>query len=281
MSSTPTTPYTKFGFDTEFFELVPGQGGPAMAGAGAGAAKPLTKEQQQAQVEEAKQAAYAEGYAAGVNEGQQQAQADLAQLQQHLQNTLLTLQTALNEREEHLLTQCLSLLRVSLHHVVGHAAGAYGPELLEHHLRALLPLLKTDETLTLKIHPAARGFHEKLGLPQAAIMGLPMHITADASLGPTDAVIQWANGGVESKLALHLDEVDKLLAGSGAAMLATDHKPNLNVTPSAEVVASAQIAEAAPSVDSDDLDSEAARAAKARADALLGDDDGELVDALK
>lgn len=273
--STPIAPYTKFGFDTEFFELVPGQQGSVPANPN----KPLTKEQQQALVEEARQAAYADGYAAGLAEGQQQAQADLAQLQQHLQNTLLTLQTAINEREEHLLMQCLSLLRVSLHHVVGHAANAYGPELLEHHLRALLPLLKMDETLTLKIHPAARGFHEKLGLPQAAIMGLPMHIAADPALGQTDAVIQWANGGVESKLAQHLADVDKMLAGAGTTMLPTDHKPNLNVTPSPVVAASARIAEAVPDAPLG-LDEEATRAAKARADALLGDDD-DMVDALK
>ena len=283
---TTTTPYTKFGFDTEFFELVQGLGD-AQAGAPAGAPKvaamPATMAQLKVQMEEARQEAYAEGYAVGMSEGQNQAQADLAQLQQHLQNALLALQTAQNEREEHLLAQCLSLLRVTLHHVVGQAMANYGPEMLEYHLRALLPLLKNDEALTLRIHPAARGFHEKLGLPQASIMGLPMHVTSDPNLGPTDAVILWANGGVESKLAQHLDAVDTLLAGAGAHMVNIEHKANLSPLPDvvkAQLhVQAQQVANVAAEPVMPDMD-EAEKAARARANALLGDED-ELVDALK
>lgn len=275
MSGNPPSSYAKFGFDTEFFELVQGQ-----QAAGGGLAAPgITPVQQRVQVEEMRQQAYDEGFAAGVSEGQKQAQADLAQLQQHLQNALLALQTTQNEREEQLLMQMLSLLRVSLHHLVGQVAANYGPELLEHHLRALMPLLKGDEALTLRIHPAARGFHEKLGLPQASIMGLPMNVTSDPSLGQTDAVVLWANGGVESKLAAHLAEVDTLLAGAGAHMLNVEHKTNLNVLPTPVAKPEVRPAESLPAEPVSEMD-EAARAARARADALLGDED-DLVDALK
>ncbi|RYG60449.1 MAG: hypothetical protein EON60_07145 [Alphaproteobacteria bacterium] len=267
----PPSSYTKFGFDTEFFELVQGQKVSAKTAVEA----PATPEDLRAQEAAVRQGIYDEGYAAGMEEGQKQAQADLAQLQQHLQNTLLALQKTQDEREEHLLTQMLGLLRVTLHRLVGQVADNYGPELLEHHLRTLLPLLKSDEALTLRIHPAARGFHEKLGLPQASIMGLPMHIASDPTLGQTDAVVMWTNGGVESKLEAHMTAVDDALAGAGAQMLNVEHKANLNVTPAAAPRAAAPAAEAPAS----DMDT-ATRAAKARADALLGDED-DLVDALK
>lgn len=267
----PPSSYTKFGFDTEFFELVQGQKTPASATA----TPVVTAADLQAQEQAERQRIYDEGFTAGMAEGQQQAQADLAQLQQHLQNALLALQTAQNEREEQLLTQTLSLLRVSLHRIVGQVADNYGPELLEHHLRTLLPLLKADEVLTLRIHPAARGFHEKLGLPQAAIMGLPMNIVSDPALGQTDAVVLWANGGVESKLETHMIAVDQLLAGAGTHMLNVEHKTNLNVLPAAAPRPAVKEADEP----ADDMDT-AARAAKARADALLGDED-DLVDALK
>ncbi len=274
MANNPPSSYAKFGFDTEFFELVQGQqdsGAVPVANPAAGLSV-----QQRAQMEEIRQQAYNEGYGAGMAEGQTQAQADLAQMQQHLQNALLALQKTQDEREEHLLMQMLGLLRVTLHQLVGQVATHFGPELLEHHMRALLPLLKGDEALTLRIHPAARGFHEKLGLPQAAIMGLPMNIVSDPALGPTDAVVQWTNGGVESKLADHLASVDKLIAGAGAHLMNVEHKTNLNVVP-----APLQRPEdkAMPAAPLDDMDA-AAQAAKARADALLGDED-DLVDALK
>lgn len=280
--SAPTTPYTKFGFDTEFFELVNGQQGGASSGGGTSSSNHAK------QLDEARQSAYAEGYAKGLEEGQSQAQADLAQLQQHLQNTILALQTSQTQREEQLLVQMLSLMRVSIHQLLGHVAVYLGPELLEHHLRALLPMLVTDESLTLKIHPAARGFHEKLGLPQAAIMGLPMNIVSDPALGHTDAVVQWTNGGVESKLAQHLQHLDTLLAGVGAQMLSTEHKADLGPrapqTMAAPAAPSETIAAATPAMQTvpgilPDVEDEAQRAARARADALLGDDD--MVDALK
>jgi flagellar biosynthesis/type III secretory pathway protein FliH len=269
---TNPTPYTKFAFDTEFFELVQGQEGGAVS-------RPLTPAQQKLATEDLKQQSYNEGYAAGMAEGHAQAQADLAQMQQHLQNALMALQTAQKEREEQILAQVLSLMRVTLHRMVGQVSSAYGPEVLEHHLRALMNLLTTDEALTLRIHPAARGFHEKLGLPQAAIMGLPMMIVSDGSLGTTDAVVQWTNGGVESKLAQHMIALDTLLAGAGATILPVEGRTNISVAPVAPVMSQpAMTAAAGPS---GDMETDAAQAAKDRANALLGDDDDDLVDALK
>lgn len=277
--------YTKFGFDTEFFELVPGQ-------QGGGVAAVASNPQNKAKLEEARREGYDEGYAVGLAEGQKQAQADLAQVQQHLQNTLMALQTAVTEREQVLLTQVLSLLRQTLHHLVGHAVRHYPAEVFEHHLRTLLPLLTGTETLTLRIHPSARGYHEKLALPQASIMGMAMHLTSDASLGPTDAVVEWANGGVENKLELHLKAVDELLRGVGVADLPVAPRADLSATPAAAPETDAQPAEkpsATPpttltgseAADAADLESAAARAARERARQLLGDDADELVDALK
>jgi len=260
MSNPPASGgYTKFGFDTEFFEVVGG------TPTGAVAARHAEAQRQQG---------FDDGYARGLEEGQKQAQADLAQLQQHLQHTLAALQAAAARREEELLTQCLSLLSVTLGQLAGHAAAHYGPELLEHHLRALLPLLRTEEGLTLRIHPGARGYHEKLGLPHASILGLPMRIVADSSLGPTDAVVEWQNGGVESKLAAHLEEVARLLAGVGAQPLAA---PQVNLAAAASPAAAP--VQAAPQGGEGAALSQAEAAARARAAELLGDD--EWVDALK
>lgn len=264
MPDTPA-PYAKFAFDTEFFEVV----GQHTVGPTAAARKELEEQQ--------RQQAHNDGYAAGVAEGQKQAQADLAQLQQNLQNTLIALQKAQAEREVQLLAQTLTLVRASLHRIIGHAAEHYGPELLETHLRNLLDSLKADESLTLRIHPGARGFHEKLQLPQAAILGLPMQIVPDAALGPTDAVVEWRNGGVESRLASHLAELDSLLLGVGAAPLPLSVAPP---PPPGQAAAEqpAGAPQSPPPAGGEPL-SDAEAAAKARAAELLGDDD--LVEALK
>lgn len=285
MSSTPpnTPSYAKFGFDTEFFELVQGQKG---APSGVVPSSP----QQKAQLEDIRRAGYDEGFAAGLAEGQMQAQADLAQIQQHLQNTLISLQKAVNEREEELLKQMLTLLRQTLHHVIGHAVRQYPAELFEHHLRTLLPLLSGNEALTLRLHPSARGYHEKLALPQASIMGMPMNVKSDPTLGPTDAVVEWANGGVENKLELHLRAIDDLLSGAGAAVLPVESRADLSPQPTAQAEAAPAAAPAGQPESStdavaengaDDMESAAAKAARDRARQLLGDDDDDLVDALK
>lgn len=260
----PSTP-TKFTFDTEFFEVV---------GGGRNAA-PVSLPASSSRSSEAKlQQAYGEGHAAGLAEGQQQAQADLARLQQHTQNALLSLQQATEAREEKLLKNLLGLLQGTLQNLLGHASHHYGAEVLEHHLRALLPLAKTDEQLTLRLHPAARGYHEKLGLPQAQVLGLPLRIVADSTLGPTDALLEWQHGGVEARLADHTAAVQDLLSAAGATALP---KPDFT-TPTLPPAAAAS-APAAAQVVADDPLANAANERAARAAALLGDDD--LVDALK
>ncbi len=271
-------PRTKFTFDTEFFEVV---------GTGRNAAPvqlPTTR------TNEAKvQQAFTEGHAAGLQEGQQQAQADLARLQQHLQNTLHALQQSKAEAEQQMLKDMLGLVQATLHTLLGHASFHYGPEVLEHHLRSLLPLARTEEQLTLRLHPGARGYHEKLGLAQATIMGLPLRIVPDPNLGPVDAVIEWSHGGVEARLADHTNAVNTLLAAAGASPIpATDFLSPLGLGPTTATVAPTMPSSApAPSpatpsakaVVADDLLDQAARERTARAAALLGDDD--LVDALK
>ena len=282
MAETNPPAYTKFSFDNEFFEVV----SPNMP--------PVVRS-----VENVKQQSFEEGYAKGLAEGQQSAQSELAQLLQSLQGTLQALQKAQAEREDQMVNQCLTLLTVTLRRLVGHAASHYGAELLEHHLRGILPTVKADESLTLRIHPSARGYHEKLELPQASIMGLPMQIVPDASLGPTDVVMEWRNGGVESKLATHLQAVEKLLAGAGATPPEEEAHVNLN-PPTAEEAAAMheeqaqaageaaapphaagqpQAGDGTPGDAEETPLTEAEKAARSRAAELLGDD--ELVDALK
>jgi flagellar biosynthesis/type III secretory pathway protein FliH len=253
-------PHAKYTFDTEFFEVVGQQRFPA------GDTAALSAKSRDPEV--LRQQAYAEGHTAGLQEGQAQAQADLLRLQQHLQNTLLALQTSLEDRERVLIGNLLGLVQASLGHILGHAAQHYGAEILEHHLRALLALARTDEALTLRIHPQARGYHEKLGLPQANIMGLALRVVPDTTLGSVDAVVEWQHGGIEARFADHAASLEKLLTTAGAATVPT---PNLNLA--------ATVPTATPTPGAGPAASTVASARADRAAALLGDDD--LIDALK
>lgn len=91
---------------------------------------------------------------------------------------------------------------------------------------------------------------------------------------------------------MHLKAVDELLAGAGAAMLPVEARANLNPQPAPVVAphvpspASHEQAQTAPVAEPEvtaetDMESAAAKAARDRARQLLGDDDDDLVDALK
>jgi flagellar biosynthesis/type III secretory pathway protein FliH len=268
----PPNPPAKFTFDTEFFEVV-GVGRNTM---------PVSLSPSATRASETKlQQAYAEGHAAGLIEGQQQGQADLAQLQQHLQNTLMALQQSLAAREAELIRNLLGLMHGSLQTLLKHASQHYPAELLEHHLQALLPLAKTDETLTLRIHPSARGYHEKLGMPQATILGLPLRIVPDSTLGPVDAVLEWQHGGIEARLDDHTAALQNLFQAAEATALPTPQlpdsaptMPNISITKNfAHELSPARGPEPSQQL------ATAEQERTARAAALLGDDD--LVDALK
>lgn len=274
MATPPTSPHRKFGFDTEFFELV---GGTRASGDGISA----PTQPSEPDAEALRQEAYAEGHAVGLAEGQTQAQADLARLQQHLQNTLLALQQANDTREEQTLNTLLGLMQRTLTHLIGHAAQHYGPEVLEHHLRQLLPLARTDETLTLRVAPQAIGYHEKLGLPQATILGITLRVATDSTLGPVDAIMEWQHGGVEARLPEHIAELEALLRAAGAQSL-PPAPLNLAATPSPAAPLAAPVSAtsaALPVTEAHTALNTAAEAMAERAAALLGDDD--LVDALK
>ncbi|NBV54446.1 MAG: hypothetical protein EBR79_01885, partial [Proteobacteria bacterium] len=188
---------TKFTFDTEFFDVATGNSKPNSPATAGGVPGRLPTTAGNAMAGTSRQSIFDEGFANGLQEGRKQAQADLAQLQQHLQSTLLSLQTMLNEREAQILSQMLSLLHTTLHRMVGTLVEKWPQDLLEHHLKSVITSIKTDESLTLRLHPAARGYHEKLQLPHASVLGLPMHIAPDASLSHTDVVVEWKNGGAE------------------------------------------------------------------------------------
>ena len=282
-------PYSKFAFDTDFFEVVAG-GVPGTA----------TRSPSQVQ-EELRQQAYAEGMAVGQAEGQAMAQAEAVHFQAYFASMTAQLEGMLAEREQALLHQMLGFVRGTLQHVLGQVVKYYPDELLAHHLQTLVPLAKAGETLVLRINPQARGFHEKLGLPQANILGVPMQIVPDPTLGLTDALLEWQHGGLESKAAQHMAWLNDLLMAAGAAAIAVPE-----VTYAARDVAREMRADgqqsgglsgggeksaipagtaapmpppAATPPTVDDVAQAALQASKDRAAALLGDD--ELVDALK
>jgi flagellar assembly protein FliH len=265
-------PYSKFSFDTEFFEVVAG-GMPGTAARSPGQVQ-----------EELRQQAYAEGVAAGQAQGQAMAEGEVARLQAYITSMTAQLEGVLAERERTLLHQMLGFVRGTLQHVLGQAVKYYPDELLAHHLQTLVPLAKAGEALVLRINPQARGFHEKLGLPQANILGVPMQIVPDPALGLTDALLEWQHGGLESKAAQHVAWLNDLLTAAGAAAIAV---PDVVYPPRAGAPIGVQAAPApqaaaveplrAPAVD--EAAQAALQASKDRAAALLGDD--ELVDALK
>lgn len=276
-------PYSKFAFDTEFFEVVAG-GMPGTAARSPGQVQ-----------EELRQQAYAEGVAAGQAEGHAMADAEVARLQAYVVSMTAQLEAMLAEREHTLLHQMLGFVRGTLQHVLGQAVKYYPDELLAHHLQTLVPLAKAGEALVLRINPQARGFHEKLGLPQANIVGVPMQIVPDPSLGLTDALLEWQHGGLESKAVQHVAWLSDLMTAAGAAAIAVPEVvypardlglggvPSDGQRPMAPPVpadtAAATLPPPVAPTQKDDAAQAALQASKDRAAALLGDD--ELVDALK
>jgi flagellar biosynthesis/type III secretory pathway protein FliH len=240
--------YSKFGFDNEFFELdVAGglSGGPARVDI----------------IEQVR----AEAYAAGLNEGKNVATAEVADLTKRLTALTGQLTQAQAAWEERSLRQLLTLWHASFSRLLGQAAQHYPEQLLEQHLKNLLPLIRTGEELTLRIHPNARHFHEKLGLAHAHISGHNFRIVDDHSLPPSDCVVEWHCGGLEARVDEHQKLIAELLSSAGAPVQAPE--PDAAATPAPQTAAPQQ----APAP--------ASSPAKSRAAELLGDD--ELVDALK
>lgn len=252
MSNPQPEKFEKFAFDNDFFELAV----LGTAAAPTGTQAPLPRMPKN--IEAAHKQGYDEGFAEGQKQAQQAAANDLNLLQQHLAGAVRMLEEATTTVEESFVQRGLSLLRVSLHRLLGNAAQHYPDQILEHHLRTLVASLRTAEDLTLRIHPQARTYHEKLGLAQANIQGTPFHIIPDSSLGPTDCLIEWSRGGLEAKLADHLAKLDDLLKQAGAETLPTPPLPTAEAT---------------------DPVTKTVTEADQRAKQLLGDDD--LVDALK
>lgn len=288
MTDTPAQPAkaTRFAFDNDFFEV-------SVTPSHSPAHTPMPNPAGRAprNVQEAQQQGYEEGYNAAKAEfdatfaAERQAASDEAARQ--LTATLQALDTAQADWQEQVLKQTLALMRVSLHRLTGHAASHYPDQLLEMHLKSLMDEIRTHEDLTLRIAPSARAYHEKLGLAHASIHGRSFQIITDTALGPTDCLIEWRYGGLEARLAQHMQALDALLASLHVQILPVPELPQQPVAgapataapvaespavPPAEPAPAAAIPPAAPM---DAATSEARR----RAEALLGDD--ELVDALK
>ncbi len=166
--------------------------------------------------------------------------------------------------EERSVRQLLVLWHGSFSRLLGQAVQHYPEQILEQHLKSLLPLITTGEDLTLRINPGARHFHDKLGLAHAHISGHEFRIVDDHSLPVTDCVVEWRSGGLEARVHDHEKLMAELLVQAGANVEAPP--PHPAGAPAAAETATGPVAEAAT-------------AAKTRASELLGDD--ELVEALK
>ena len=247
----PEQKFEKFAFETEFFAVADLEG--------LAAAPKLPKN-----LAEAREEGLREGLARGRSEGEAILQEELTQLRAVVDALTQRLSAEHAQWTAAMAQQGLSLLRVTLHHLLGNAAAQYSDQVLEHHLRDLLARLQHGEGLTLRIHPQARAYHDKLALPQASIGNIPFKIATDPALGPTDVVMEWPGGGLESKLADHVAALDALMEQAGASALPTPPLP-----------AETRLAQPA---DESPL-SAAVEQRKSRADELLGPD--ELVDALK
>jgi flagellar biosynthesis/type III secretory pathway protein FliH len=246
--------YSKFGFDNEFFEL------DVAGGFNGGRAKADGIEQVRA-----------EAYAAGLNEGKNMATAEVAELAKRLTTLTEQMTQAQAAWEERSLRQLLTLWHASFSRLLGQAAQHYPEQVFEQHLKNLLPLVRTGEELTLRLHPNARHFHEKLGLAHAHISGHNFRIVDDHGLLPGDCVVEWHGGGLEARLQEHQQQIADLLASAGAPVTvpAPEAAPPVAAAPAATPgLPAAATSETAPT-----------DPAKKRAAELLGDD--ELVDALK
>lgn len=236
--------YSKFGFDNEFFELdVAGGFNTTQARA------------------DALEQARAEGFAAGLQEGKSAAGIEVTELTHRLAALTEQITQAQKAWEERSVRQLLALWHGSFSRLLGQAVQHYPEQILEQHLKSLLPLITTGEDLTLRINPAARGFHDKLGLAHAHIGGHEFRIIDDHTLPVTDCVVEWRSGGLEARVHDHEKLMAELLVQAGANVTAPPPQAAGTAAPAAEPVA------------------EAATAAKTRASELLGDDD--LVEALK
>lgn len=246
----------KFVFATDFFDV-------AMMDGLASPAAPVARLPRN--IQEARDEGLKEGLAQGRAEGDAILQQELGALRQQVASLTQQLGEQYMAWELALSNMALSLVRVTLHRFLGHAAAHYSDQMLEQALRGLLNLLTQGEPLVLRVHPQARGYHEKLGLPQASIGQLAFRIVPDDKLGPTDVVIEWPGGGLESKLADHMVALDALLAQAGA--------DTSQPTPPLPTASNLQAPPEPSPLET------AAASTKSRAAELLGDD--ELVDALK
>lgn len=247
---------TKFSFENEFSDFFD-------VAVMDGLATPVRAQAKNAQ--DSYDTGFREGLAQGRAEGDAELQQELVTLRQQVEALTTRLTQSQADWQHVLARHAMTLLRASLHRLAGHAAEHYSDQLLEHHLKYLLANLHHGDNLTLRINPQAKGYHEKLGLPHANIGGIPFRIVTDPALGVTDVVVEWPQGGMESRLVEHLAQLDGLLASAGADVSLP--VPELPVTSQLKV-------EEPPSPLND-----VAAATQQRAQQLLGDD--ELVDALK
>jgi flagellar biosynthesis/type III secretory pathway protein FliH len=192
--STTDNKFDKFQFDTDFFEV-------------------LTPEEvlRAEEAEQSKEQAYNEGFTAGQNKVLQDMQQQLTQQLQTMHNISQQIQHQQDVYVVALGRQALQIINQTLHQILDHAAEHYPQEILEKHLRDVIPQVPGNMPLTLKIHPDATTFHEKLGAPEATIQGRTFTIQTDPNIAPGDCVVIWDNGGVEASLKQAKQSITQLL----------------------------------------------------------------------
>ncbi|MDD9912633.1 MAG: FliH/SctL family protein [Alphaproteobacteria bacterium] len=212
--------FDKFQFDTDFFEVL----SPAEVAAAE-------------EADQAREQAYEEGFAAGKQKQTQEMQTQLQQQIQALQSIADEVQHQQDAYTIALGRQALTIVTQVLNQLLDHAAENYPQDILEQHLKGIIAELPQNMPLTLKIHPDAATFHEKLQAPEATIQNCSFAIQTDPQIPLGDCVAIWENGGIEAGLSQAKQQLTDLLNNTppNPTIAETDNTHNeLGTTPQDE-----------------------------------------------
>lgn len=198
MSSETSNQSSKFLFDNDFFDL---------------SSQSAFGSKQQDIIKEAEERGFAAGVEAGKNQAEsalrQEFNVQLNQIQQHLEQLDRT-------RKEQIKTigrEALSLLKVMLNKVLGHATQNYAEEILKESLETMLQEIEKSTHITVKINPQALAFVEKF-VGEGNISAESIKIVGEAKIAPGDCLIEWENSGVDIRLQAMAERMEKILSGA-------------------------------------------------------------------
>lgn len=213
----PDTPNPrKQPFDTDFFELALQQEEERkrrMFEAELAAKAPKVTEQDLAQAE-------SRGYAAGVNDGRQQAEEAFARdVQSHLARLLdgvAQIESMKAELTQHIEAMALQTLRVMLGTLVGQAAEKFPDEVLRGVLQKSIAHIHTDLPIKVRLNPASVDFVRGIAGAEPALQRVAsqLRFVPDASIALGDCRLEWDTGGINVRLRQSVAEVDRLLVSA-------------------------------------------------------------------